>query len=113
MVQEGQVYAETKQFPRCEPVLYRLPEVLVARVLIVVEGEKDVERLIKMGLLEGWEATCNPMGAGKWRSEYNHVFKGKEVIIFPDNDKPGHEHAQVHLILAQDLGYCDCSEILK
>ena len=50
-----------------ELVPYRLPELLAAPaadLVFVAEGEKAVEALRKLGLI----ATCNPMGAGKWRS---------------------------------------------
>ena len=36
----------------------------------------------------GIPATCNPGGAGKWRPDFNSLFTGKEVAIFPDNDEP-------------------------
>src|SRR5215510_13212784 len=53
-----------------ETVLYRLPEINAAvkagRTVFIVEGEKDVERLRTLGLI----ATCNPMGALKWREAY-------------------------------------------
>jgi hypothetical protein len=71
-------------------VPYNLPEVLTARSVIIVEGEKDVEALRPWGLT----ATCNPMGAGKWRPEYNEHFRGKRVAIIPDNDEPGRKHSQ-------------------
>lgn len=70
-------------------VPYNLPEVIKAKSITMVEGEKDVENLKIMGLT----ATCNSMGAGKWRPEYNQYFKGKRVCIIPDNDKPGRDHA--------------------
>ena len=38
-------------------------------------------------------ATCNPMGAGKWRAEYSEALKARVVVILPDNDNPGHVHA--------------------
>lgn len=69
---------------------YRLPQVLQAKTVFVVEGEKDVGALEPLGLV----ATCNPGGAGKWRPSYNVYFKGKEVIILPDNDEPGRTHAK-------------------
>src|SRR5262249_4401427 len=47
-------------------------------------------RLASLGLL----ATTNPMGAGKWRSEYNEWLRGRKVVIFPDNDEPGRNHAR-------------------
>ena len=74
-------------------VLYRLPELVDAGVtatVFIAEGEKDVERLRALGLV----ATCNPMGAGKWRHEYTKQLEGQsEVVILADNDKPGIEHA--------------------
>jgi 5S rRNA maturation endonuclease (ribonuclease M5) len=75
------------------PVLYRLPELLAAdpkETVWIVEGEKDVEMLRKAGLI----ATCNPMGAGKWRSSYNASLKGRTVCIIPDADAPGKKHAE-------------------
>ena len=70
-------------------VLYRLPKVLRANLVHIVEGEKDVQTLEKFK----WTATCNAMGAGKWKPEYSACLKGKTVVIFPDNDDPGRQHA--------------------
>jgi 5S rRNA maturation endonuclease (ribonuclease M5) len=76
-----------------KPVLYKLPEVLKAvqgrQTVYVVEGEKDVDALTALGLT----ATCNPMGAGKWRDSYSETLRGAQVVILPDNDKPGKNHA--------------------
>jgi hypothetical protein len=75
-------------------VLYRLPQVLAGvadgRDVWVMEGEKDVERAIA----DGKVATCNPMGAGKWRPEFGTALTGAHVTIVADNDKPGREHAR-------------------
>ncbi len=68
---------------------YRLPEVIAADTVYICEGEKDCDRLADLGLV----ATTAPEGAGKWRSELNQWFTGKNVIILADNDKPGREHA--------------------
>jgi 5S rRNA maturation endonuclease (ribonuclease M5) len=76
-----------------EPVLYKLPEVLAASSVMIVEGEKDVETAYGLGLPEGWAATCNPMGAGKWRESYSDALQGKHVVILPDADAPGEKHA--------------------
>ncbi|MDA8155220.1 MAG: AAA family ATPase [Actinomycetota bacterium] len=70
-------------------VPFNLPEVLKAKSVIICEGEKDCLNLKALGLT----ATCNPMGAEKWRPEYNEYFKGKRVAILPDNDEPGRKHA--------------------
>ena len=71
-------------------VLYHLPEVIESPIVFVVEGEKDVESLRSMGFV----ATCNAMGAGKWRPEYNELFRGRTAIVIPDSDEPGRKHAR-------------------
>jgi putative DNA primase/helicase len=81
-------------------VLYRLPELLAAPLdarVYIPEGEKDVDALSTLGLL----ATCNPggatrqkLGASKWQTSFGMLFKGRHVVILPDNDEAGHEHAQ-------------------
>ena len=63
-------------------VLYRLPEVIAAETVFVVEGEKDADNLHTLGLV----GTTNPMGAGKFIPEMAYVLKGKRVVIFPDKD---------------------------
>lgn len=74
-------------------VPYRLPELLSKEpgsVVYIVEGEKDADNLVRLGLT----ATTNIGGAGKWRAEYNEYFRNLEVVIFPDNDEPGRKHAK-------------------
>lgn len=73
-----------------ERVIYNLPQVVSAEVVVIAEGEKDCDNLSTLGLT----ATTSPMGAGKWRAEYNKYFHGKHVVILPDNDKPGQDHAE-------------------
>lgn len=73
-------------------VLYRLPELIAADpalTVFFVEGEKDADRLAAQGLV----ATTSPMGAGKWRDEYAEFLRDRHVVVVPDNDKPGREHA--------------------
>ena len=74
-------------------VPYRLPELLASppnKSVYVVEGEKDVDRLATLGLV----ATCNAGGAGKWRKEHSECLKDRTVIVIPDNDDAGRDHAQ-------------------
>ncbi len=75
-------------------VLYRLPMIIAAVkagiTIYIVEGEKDVHRLEAIGLV----ATCNPLGAGKWRPEYSKYLRGADVVVLSDNDEAGHKHAQ-------------------
>jgi AAA domain len=71
-------------------VLYRLPELLKTKSVLIVEGEKDCETARQMGLV----ATCNSGGAGKWRDEYSESLRGKRITIIADSDEPGRKHAQ-------------------
>jgi len=69
-------------------VLYRLPEVLEAAIVFVVEGEKDVETLRSHGFV----ATTNAGGAkARWLPQFTEALCGREVILIPDNDKPGRQ----------------------
>lgn len=77
-----------------EKVLYKLPLVIEAvkkaEKIYIVEGEKDVETLIKKGKV----ATTIAGGANqKWQHSYTEHLKGSDIIILPDNDKPGKEFA--------------------
>lgn len=71
-----------------EPVLYRLPEVIAAPEVVIVEGEKDADNVCLIGLC----ATTSPMGAKKWKDEYSEVLKGKHIVLIPDSDNEGREH---------------------
>lgn len=74
-------------------VPYKLPELLAAPLnqsVYVTEGEKDVDRLTELGLV----ATCNSGGAGKWEKSFSEHFKDRTVIVIPDNDDAGRDHAQ-------------------
>jgi putative DNA primase/helicase len=74
-------------------VPYMLPELLDSdpgEPVFVFEGERDVERACALELV----ATTNPQGAGKWRPEYSEALEGRSVVIVPDNDPPGHRHAE-------------------
>jgi len=81
--------------PRPLP-LYRLPELNEARergprrYVFVVEGEKDVESIRRLGLI----ATCNPMGAGKWGQVDQTPLRDRIVVVIPDKDGPGRKHAR-------------------
>ena len=72
-----------------KPILFNLPQVHEANTVYIVEGEKDVLTMRdKFGLV----ATCNPMGARKWRAEFNEELSGKRAIIIRDNDEVGMAH---------------------
>ncbi|MFO1127826.1 MAG: AAA family ATPase [Rhodospirillales bacterium] len=72
-------------------VPYRIEDLLAQpdEPILVVEGEKDADRLASLGFI----ATCNAGGAGKWPSELNRHFAGRRVVIIPDKDDAGIKHA--------------------
>lgn len=72
---------------------YRLPELLESNreaLVFIVEGEKDVDCLRSRGLI----ATANAGGAGKWLNIYNEYLRDRHVVIMPDNDPTGYQHAE-------------------
>jgi DNA primase len=69
-------------------ILFRLPTLKDATEVLLAEGEKDVLGLVRLGFV----ATCNPMGAEKWRGEYSDQLAGKRIVIFPDNDFASEKH---------------------
>jgi RecA-family ATPase len=77
-----------------QPIPYRLPELIEAagngNLIVIVEGERKVD------LLRSWNipATCNSGGAQKWRAEHSAYLSGADVVILPDNDQPGRDHAE-------------------
>ena len=74
-----------------EQVPYRLPGVVKADAVYIVEGEKDADNLARFGVA----ATCNAGGAGKWKADFARYFVGKHAIILPDNDDAGRKHGQM------------------
>jgi putative DNA primase/helicase len=72
-------------------VPYRLPELLAAppdQVVLIPEGEKDVDNLRALGFV----ATCNPCGAGKWAAIAPiaaPILRGRQVVVLPDSDDHG------------------------
>ena len=71
------------------PPLYRLADVQGAADVIIVEGEKDADRLHSLGII----ATTCAGGSKKWRPEYSADLAGKHIAILYDNDVAGQAHA--------------------
>jgi uncharacterized protein DUF3631 len=69
--------------------LYRLPGVLTASDVLIVEGEKDAD----IGTTLGLTATTSG-AAGTWKAEFSEPLCGKQVTVIADADGPGRKHAQ-------------------
>jgi hypothetical protein len=88
-------------------VLYHLPQVIGAiergKEVWIAEGEKDVAALEQAG---AYVATCNPMGAGKWRDEYSKFLEGGHAVVVGDLDPAGKAHADT---VARSLRAAGCT----
>lgn len=73
---------------RGEPILYRIPDLLANRddPLMVVEGEKDADRLAELGFL----ATTVPNGS--WPDDLS-ILAGRRIYVLADNDPAGDKKA--------------------
>ena len=81
--------------PEGKGLIYRLSSVQSAvqagNPVLVVEGEKDADRLTALEFV----ATCNAGGAGKWtRNHAKHLPPGSKVYVLPDCDVPGIAHRE-------------------
>lgn len=75
-----------------DPGLYCNGDLSATSVVYIVEGEKDAETLAQHGLT----AVSLPDGANsKWCAAYEDELSGKDIIILPDNDKPGKQYAEL------------------
>lgn len=85
-------------------VPYRLDLLAAAKLMetvVVVEGEKDVDRLTALGFI----ATTNQGGTGNTKSweVFAEHFNSRTVVIIPDNDDVGRKHAErVEAILKKE-----------
>jgi hypothetical protein len=74
-------------------VLYGLHRLRGKEAVLIVEGEKDADRLWSLNL----PATTNVGGAGKWTDDYTRQLEAagvKRVMLVPDNDDAGRAHAR-------------------
>ncbi len=81
--------------------LFELEVLATHETVLIVEGEKHVDRLADLGFV----ATCNVGGAGSWTKDLNEHFTGKTAYILPDNDEVGREHAEKVARNLQGIAY--------
>ena len=75
-----------------DPPLYNQNAMANDGQIFVVEGEKDVLTMKRMGLTA---VSLADGASSRWREEYGPLFHGKEVFILPDNDAPGWKYASM------------------
>ena len=90
----------TKHIDRADIPIYRYQEVKEAIAknipIIIVEGESCADALWELEI----PATTNLGGCKKWRESDSKDLEGATVVIAPDRDKPGIDHA---LKIAEDF----------
>ena len=80
--------------------LYHLAEVEQADVVHVVEGEKCADALASVGLV----ATTSLGGSNAAHKSDWEPLRGKQVVVWPDNDEAGQQYAQDVAWLCRDAG---------
>jgi CRISPR-associated protein Cmr3 len=79
---------------RADIPIYRYAEVKKAiannELIFIPEGEDNVDKFWALG----FAATCNIGGSGKWRDSDTRDLEGAKVVIVPDRDEPGINHAE-------------------
>ena len=85
--------------------LYNIPNILAFNTVVWAEGEKCADALTSMG----FAATCTIGGAGMLSERVAHKFdfsplEGKDLILWPDNDKAGRDLAALVERLAKEAG---------
>jgi 5S rRNA maturation endonuclease (ribonuclease M5) len=71
------------------PTIYHAENLTKSDKIYIVEGEKDVSTMEKLGTF----AVCSPHGSN-WNAEYAHLFTDKTVIVITDNDPPGRKYGR-------------------
>jgi Protein of unknown function (DUF3987) len=86
---------EVKRTARENIPVYRYAEVRKAianqELIFIVEGESCADLLWGLGIA----ATCNIGGSKKWRASDTKDLEGAKVVIAPDRDVPGIDHAEI------------------
>ncbi|MGE3624114.1 MAG: AAA family ATPase, partial [Bdellovibrionales bacterium] len=84
------VKARRQRAPEPRP-LYNQPGILAANAVVLVEGEKAAQALIETGICA--TTAMNGANAPVDKTDWS-PFAGKHVLIWPDNDEPGHKYAE-------------------
>jgi putative DNA primase/helicase len=74
------------------PGLYRWPDLVDAKRVLISEGEKAADHLAALGFI----ATCPPAGASTWRPVWSaDLWRAgcREAIVLADSDRSGRAHA--------------------
>lgn len=90
---DSQFIAGEPAAPSTGKLLYRLPELRAAdstQPVWIVEGEKCVDKLAELGMIATTSGGAGSADAADWTA-----LSGRHCILWPDNDKPGSDYADV------------------
>ena len=76
------------EFPNGKPLYIQKPD-KSSRKFYIVEGEKKVDALGKLGLNAVTSGSSTSAGKANWKP-----LQGYEVVIWPDHDEPGQKYAK-------------------
>lgn len=78
-----------------KPILYNLPRVRFAKIVVIVEGEKDADRVNALQLMDRSEVIATTSGGSEsWSDELGEYLTGKQIIIIPDSDNAGQDYKE-------------------
>lgn len=89
---KGTPTGQAINLPKVSPGLYRLPQMLATdfeKPIFYVEGERKADLLCSLKFM----CVSGPGGAGKWQPDWAEHFRDRRVVIFPDNNVAGLQHA--------------------
>lgn len=89
--------------------LYRLPTLKEANRVYVCEGEKCVRCACKLGLI----ATTSAHGSSSAHKTNWSPLAGKDIVILPDNDKPGRKYANAVARNLKGLNPAPCIKVVE
>lgn len=95
-----------KKSPPKPSIVYNYDRIRESKTVVVVEGEKAADALIRYG----YPATTSAGGASNAKGADWSVLNGKNVILWPDNDEPGRKYMkQVESMIDANTKWCEPS----
>ncbi len=79
--------------------LYRLPELLAAALVLIVEGEGKADALGKLGMVATTSGACTSASGADWTP-----LRGRSCLLWPDHDAPGSKYADEVAAILRALG---------
>lgn len=102
------VKARRHKAPDPRPI-YNQPGILKSQDVLLVEGEKCAQALIDAGICA--TTAMNGAKAPVDKTDWTPL-KGKQVLVWPDNDQPGREYAESAAMAVLRAGAASCAILI-